>query len=317
MYAFLTSRSPNRVREWSNLAFAAVIGLLVPLGLWWTVLIGHLVNENHDLRVLAEGDTPEMRAEHDRRRLMVWGESGTMAVLSASVVALSYAMAQRERQQLRRLEGILAASTHELKTPVAGIRALLESLQSGVLPPDRMGPHVGRGLQSCARLEHLVDGVLTWQRALASPENAAENAETRSLTNWLQPLLPADALHLADAGAVPVHTSPDALRVIVENLWENAKKYGGTQVRVSAALRGPKLDVAFQDDGIGFNPDDCERLFEPYQRLHTHTRGTGLGLYISRVLARAVGGDLHAASGGPGTGATFTLTLPISARSEA
>lgn len=317
MYTFLTSRSSNRVREWSNLAFAGVIGLLVPLGLWWTVLIGRLVNENHDLRVLSEGDTPEMRAEHDRRRLMVWGESGTMAVLSVSAVALSYAMAQRERQQLRRLEGILAASTHELKTPVAGIRALLESIQSGVLPPDRMGPHLGRGLQSCARLEHLVDGVLTWQRALASPENAAANAETRSLAAWLEPLLPTDALELEDAGAVPVHTSPDALRVIVENLWENATKYGGERIRVAAAVRGPDVAVTFQDDGIGFNPDDCERLFEPYQRLHTHTRGTGLGLYIARVLARAVGGDLHAASRGPGTGATFTLTLPIPARSEA
>lgn len=317
MYAFLTGSNPNRVREWSNLAFAGVIGLLVPLGLWWTVLIGRLVNENHDLRLLAEGDTPDMRAEHDRRRLMVWGESGTMAVLSASAVALSYAMAKRERQQLRRLEGILAASTHELKTPVAGIRALLESLQSGVLPPDKMGPHLGRGLQSCARLEHLVDGVLTWQRALASPENAAANAETRSLASWLEPLLPPEALDLADAENVQVRTSPDALRVIIENLWENATKYGGKRIRVSAMARGPKLHVAFQDDGIGFNPDDCERLFEPYQRLHTHTRGTGLGLYISRVLARAVGGDLDAASDGPGAGATFTLTLPISARSEA
>jgi len=317
LHALLKSANSNRVRQWSNLAFAGVIGLLVPLGLWWTVLIGRLVNENHDLRVLSEGNTPEMRAEHDRRRLMVWGESGTMAVLSASAVALSYAMAQRERQQLRRLEGILAASTHELKTPVAGIRALLESIQSGVLPPDRMGPHVGRGLQSCARLEHLVDGVLTWQRALASPENAAANAETRPLASWLEPLLPADALDLAEVGSVPVHTSPDALRVIVENLWENAIKYGGKQIRVTATARGPRVAVEFRDDGIGFNPDDCERLFEPYQRLHTHTRGTGLGLYISRVLARAVGGDLHAASDGPGTGAAFTLTLPIPARSEA
>lgn len=316
MYSFLTARNSNRVREWSNLAFAGVIGLLVPLGLWWTVLIGRLVNENHDLRVLAEGDTSQARAEHDRRRLMVWGESGTMGVLTASVVALSYGMAQRERQQMRRLEGILAASTHELKTPVAGIRALLESIQSGVLPPDRMGPHLGRGLQSCARLEHLVDGVLTWQRALASPENAAANAETRPLSDWLQPLLPPESLDLGDARAVPVHTSPDALRVIIENLWENATKYGGEHIRVGAAARGAHVVIEFRDDGIGFNPDDRERLFEPYQRLHSHTRGTGLGLYISRVLARAIGGDLQAASEGPGTGATFTLTLPTPARSD-
>ncbi len=315
MYRVLNSTNPNRARAWSNLAFTVVMATLVPLGIWWMVLIGRLVNENNELRVLTQGDTPEVREEHERRRVMAWGESGLMALLTVSVVGLSYGAAMRERQQMRRLEGVLAASTHELKTPIAGIRALLESLESGVLPPERMGPHLTRALGSCTRLEHLVDAVLTWQAALANPESAVRNTEVRTLQEWLAPLLPGVELDLGEAATAPVRASADVLRVVVENLWGNATKYGGKNIAVTAAVEGAVVLVHVRDDGIGFDPADAERMFEPYQRLHTHTRGTGLGLYISRTLARAMGGDLRARSAGPNTGATFTIALPGAARS--
>lgn len=300
-----TRLDPNQARIWSNRAFALVLVLLLPLGFWWTVLIGRLVNENHDLRVMVEGNTLEVHAEHDRRRLMVWGESGTMALLSVSVVGLSYATAARERQQLRRVEGILAASTHELKTPLAGVRALLESIASGVLPPDRMAPHVARGLEGCERLEHLVDGVLTWQAAVAH----TIRPEPRPLGVWLEAMPHGARVDAGEAAAVSVLAAPDAMRVVLENLYDNARKYGGQDIRVSADASPTHARILVTDDGIGFDPVDAERIFEPYERLNAQTRGTGLGLYISRSLARSMGGDLTATSAGPGTGSTFTLTL--------
>lgn len=315
MHRLLKTSKANRARTWSNWAFTVVIATLVPLGIWWTVLIGRLVNENAELRIQAEGDTPEAHAEHDRRRLMAAGEGGLMAVLTIAVVGLSYGTAMRERSQLRRLEGVLAASTHELKTPIAGIRALLESLESGVLTADRMGPHLTRALGACTRLEHLVDATLTWQAAVANPESAVRNTEIRPLEDWLAPLLPGAELDLGEAGSLPVRASADALRVIVENLWVNANKYGAKSIVVTAAADGRFVLVSMRDDGIGFNPADAQRMFEPYQRLHTHTRGTGLGLYISRTLAQAMGGDLSADSDGPNLGSTFTLALPGASRS--
>lgn len=306
------SHSKN-VSIWSNRAFALVLVLLVPLGLWWTVLIARLVNENHDLRVAMEGDTQSVREDHDRRRRMLWGESGMMALLSISVVGLSYATAARERQQLRRIEGILAASTHELKTPLAGVRALLESLSSGVLPPEKMAPHVERGLEGCERLEHLVDAVLTWQAVAANPEQPGLKVETRPLGEWLAFLPQGAALEDGPLDGLPVLASPDAIRVILENLIDNARKYGGNTIQVRAERHSDGVNVRVQDDGIGFEDGDAERLFEPYQRLNAQTRGTGLGLYISRSLARAMGGDLTATSAGPQRGSTFTLLLRFSA----
>lgn len=304
-----TRLDPHQARVWSNRAFAAVLVLLLPLGFWWTVLIARLVNENHDLRVEVEGNTVEVHAEHDRRRLMVWGESGLMALLSVSVIGLSYATAARERQQLRRIEGILAASTHELKTPLAGLRALLESIASGVLPADRMAPHVARGLESCERLEHLVDGVLTWQATVADPGQRVARIEARPLAEWMDAMPHGATVELGGAAEARVQASPDAMRVVLENLLDNARKYGGRAVRVTAALGPDAARVMVTDDGIGFDPADAERIFEPYERLNAQTRGTGLGLYISRSLARSMGGDLTATSAGPGTGSTFTLSL--------
>lgn len=299
----------KRASVWSNRAFAGVLLLLVPLGVWWTVLIGRLVDENHALRIASEGDTVDVQAIHDRRRLMVWGESGLMGLLAVAAMGLSYGAAVRERQQLKRIEGILAANTHELKTPLAGVRALLESLQSGVLPPAQMGPHLQRGLDGCTRLEHLVDAVVTWQGAIAHQHG---QSESRTMEAWLTPSLPGARLELSDPTAM-LAAPPDALRVILENLWDNAKKYGGKEIVVTSERTSSNVQLHVRDDGLGFEPGDAERLFEPYQRLHTHTRGTGLGLYISRSLARALGGDLTARSPGPGAGATFTLSLPLGA----
>ena len=319
MPTHIRTPKPSRATTWSNRGFIAVLSLLGMLGLWWTILIGQLVNENHALRVATEGDSPIIRTAHDRRRLMVWGESGTMALLTASIVAFAWATTARERQQLRRIEGILAASTHELKTPLAGVRALLESMASGVLKPENAAPHLARGLESCARLDHLVDAVLTWQTAVAHPDAALQRGEVRPLGIWLEGLLPGARVQMDDASAAPVRAQPEALRVILENLWENARKYGGGQIVVTAdrttTSHGPAVRLHIRDDGLGFEPRDAERIFEPYERLHTHTRGTGLGLYISRSLARAMNGELTAVSPGAGLGSTFTLTLPCAAES--
>lgn len=291
--------------------------LLALLGGWWTVLISRLVEENHALRVEMEGPSPAVLDAHLRRRVMLLGESAVMSGLALSLLALAWRSTVGERAAIRRMEGVLAASTHELKTPVAGVRALLESLQSGVLPPDRMAPYLGRGLDAIGRLEHLIEGILAWQAAVAAP---GEGTEVRLLRDWLTPILdhrvadgtPDEVVdELGGAGALRVHAAADPLRVVVENLLDNARKYGGGRVRLRGRIEGQQVLVDVIDGGDGFPPEEAEALFEPYQRRREGIarHGTGLGLYLSRTLARSMGGDLRAASDGQGSGATFTLVL--------
>jgi signal transduction histidine kinase len=308
----------ERQARWANLAYAVTLFLLALLGAWWTVLIARLVEENHALQLALSGPVATVTAEYARKRLMLIGESVTLSLLALVLAGLVVGYARRERAQMRRLEGVLAASTHELKTPIAGVKALLESLQTGVLPPDRMGPYLVKGLASAERLEHLVEGILAYQSAVA---RRSSDLEVRPLRAWVEPVLEhrlagpgAAAIEVAldGAAAVPVRAAPDPFRVILENLLDNAQKYGdGGVVRLRGRVDGDRVALEVVDEGVGFCPADADALFEPYQRGARVERrhGTGLGLYIARTLARSLEGDLRAESPGEGKGATFTLWL--------
>jgi signal transduction histidine kinase len=295
-------RPPDR----TGLAFGVTLVLLGMLGAWWTVLIGRLLSENHALKLASGvGDG----GEHARRQLMLLGESATLSILAVVLVGSAWRLAARERASARRLEAMLAASTHELKTPIAGIRLLLESLASGVVSGPAAAPHLAAGLDATARLEHLVEGILTWQAGIAreAPASALRLGELLATTLAQRPAEPTP-VDLGELAETPVLASPDAFRVILDNLLDNARKHGGT-ARVSATPDGGRVRLEVADDGPGFDPALAETLFEPYARGGAKTRGTGLGLYIARVLARQAGGDLDASSDGPGRGATFRLWL--------
>ncbi len=314
----MRARRGGSARGWrANWGYAAVFAMLVLLGGWWTVLIATLVEENLELHLALRGADPEVLAAYAAKRRMLVGESLTMSLLVLVLVGGAVAQARRERMQAERLEGVLAASTHELKTPVAGVKALLESLRSGVLPPERAAPHLDRGLESCARLEHLVESIVAYQAAVGR----ARELEVRALEVWVLPVIEhrrativGETLRvdLGEAGSTPVRASVDGLRVVLENLLDNARKYGaGTPTEVRARMDGSRVRLEVRDAGIGFSPEDADALFEPYRRgaENEQRHGTGLGLYISRQLARAMLGELTATSEGPGRGSSFVLHL--------
>lgn len=307
---------PNR-REWARPAWALTFALLGALGCWWTVLLGRLQDENFLLKVEIFGESPDLHAYHTRQRLMLYGESAAATALVFALVALSARQAVRERDQSRRLEGVLAASTHELKTPVAGVKALLESLEGGVIPAESAGPFLHRGLEACSRLEHLIEGLLAYQAAVA---RGSDRMEERPLGRWVGEVLahrlatmPGESVvdELGSLREAAVRARPDAFRVILENLLDNAVKYGAKRVVLRAEPSSTGLRLVVSDDGAGFEPTEAEHLFEPYRRGKggAGAHGTGLGLYLSRELARGMEGDLRATSAGPGQGATFVLSL--------
>ena len=112
-----------------------------------------------------------------------------------------------------------------------------------------------------------------------------------------------------------VRADPEKLRQILLNLLSNAVKFTppGGRVSVEASAAGDSVRVVVADTGVGVPADKLDAIFEPFvqveQGLTRAAEGTGLGLAISRELARAMGGDLRAASE-EGAGSVFTLTLP-------
>jgi signal transduction histidine kinase len=118
------------------------------------------------------------------------------------------------------------------------------------------------------------------------------------------------------ATEVPVFGDVDRLMTIITNLLENAVKYSpdGGKIRCVVSSDAHAASVRVIDAGVGIAAEDLPRLFNRFERLQnrrtSHVGGTGLGLYLSRELARQHGGDIDVESQ-PGAGSTFTLTLPL------
>jgi two-component system, OmpR family, sensor histidine kinase BaeS len=288
---------------------------------WWAVLAHRLVATTIDLRqqlhLAQTGTTVDLSTQHDRMRLMVVSEFGAIALaLGLAIAALLYVTRQRSLANLK-MERLLQFTSHELKTPIAGVRALLQTLGLDALPAEKKAEFIRRGIAETDRLEHLAEAILTWQRSVAHVDQLApvpvdgcrlvtEVLAHRELTGV------SEQVTVGQLAQAVVVADGDAFRVILENLLDNARKYGAGKTWLDATVDGERWHLSVRDQGDGFGMKDAQQLFDPFRR-HRHegvTHGSGLGLYLARQLARRMRGDVTAISEGPGRGATFTISLP-------
>ena len=263
----------------------------------------------------------ELQSTLSRRRLMVLGEGGLLlGLLGVCIVMLLRLVATRTAVQ-REMELFVGQMTHEMKTPLAGLRALLETLKKGRLEGETLQEALSLGLSQIEREEHLVQTLLHAQRLRVMPQTLA--AEPVDMAELLRGFIdhrklarPGDAerYQLVVEESVEGMADRDAVWTILENLFDNSDKYGATRIHVQASVSGGRVRVRCTDDGQGFEHDRKLNLFEPFHAERRagaeHKHGTGLGLYISRRLARSMGGELSGESPGLEQGASFVLELP-------
>jgi signal transduction histidine kinase len=222
-------------------------------------------------------------------------------------------------------ESFINAVTHELKTPIASIRLYLETLQSRTLTDEQRREFYGIMLADAERLHHTVDQVLKAGAAAQKPKIAAPapvdllalTSECVSLASRRHHLPPGAIAIEGDDGPLVVRGAAEELRTGIANLLDNAVKYSTEPVRVTVSVVAPAPNtvwVRVQDRGVGIPKKHLKRIFNRFYRVQTRglksVKGTGLGLYIVRSIARAHGGRVFAQSEGEGRGATFTLELP-------
>jgi two-component system, OmpR family, sensor histidine kinase SenX3 len=237
----------------------------------------------------------------------------------------------RELRRNDQHDAFINAVTHELKTPIASIRLYLETLQSRDVSEAQRREFYGIMLADTHRLQQTVEQVLKagvagqrvglQQRAPVDiAALAAEVAETARLRHHLA----ADTmtLSLATPTAADLYVDGDAeeLRTVLSNLLDNAVKYSRERVQVAIEVAAPSPDtvwVRVKDRGVGIPRAQLKRIFQRFYRFQTrgyNVKGTGLGLYIVRAIARSHGGRVFAQSEGEGRGSTFTVQLPREAR---
>jgi len=232
----------------------------------------------------------------------------------------------REIQKTEQQDSFLNAVTHELKTPIASIRLYLETLQSRQLSDDQRRDFYRIMLEDTDRLFGTVEQILKAgeTRHASSKKNWEEVdfsgivAETVELTR-LRHHLPPEALRIVNPPPekLLIKGNPREIRTAVFNLVENAVKYSGEKKEIVVDLQTPNMDTVLlqvQDQGVGIPSSELKRIFKRFYRVASsatgRVKGTGLGLFIVRSIARRHGGDAFAESEGTGQGSTFTLRLP-------
>ena len=232
----------------------------------------------------------------------------------------------REMGITEQQDSFLNSVTHELKTPIASIRLYLETLQSREVGDAQRKEFYRIMLQDADRLQHTVEQVL--RAGVARQKRRLEHRGPVDL-GWLvqecvdtartRHHLSEDAITVVATDLrVPLVVSGevDDLRTAVNNLLDNAVKYSGGVPQITVQAAGPTPDTAWvrvKDAGIGIPKAQLGRIFNRFYRfqpLGSKIKGTGLGLYIVRSIAKRHGGRVFAESAGEEKGATFTLELP-------
>jgi histidine kinase len=285
---------------------ATLIGLLAALLLIRQVL--------RPLRAIAAGSR-RIAAGHYAERVAV-PQSDELAALAESFNQMAAALEQVEAQRV----ALIGNVAHELRTPLTSLEGYLEGLVDGVIPDD---PASFATMQhEVRRLRRLVDDLQTLSRVeVGQVELRIAACDLGALVErivaQLRPqLIDSDLTLAVETAPVQALADPDRVAQIVINLVGNAIRYtpsgGAITVRVGSDADSARVDVI--DTGIGIPAAALPFLFERFYRVDPSrartSGGSGIGLTIARHLAWAMGGELTAASPGPGAGSTFTLTLP-------
>ena len=270
------------------------------------------VYSSHVMQIKADGEPALYCLDIDLRSLR-----RTEAALQEANAALE--------QRNRDLQQFLMAASHDLQEPLRKVQAFGDLLQSSL--DDRISAaerdHLARMQAAAGRMRDLLHDLLGYSTVAATGSlrgNVDLDALLRGLIDDLEPEIAAAGASVSVTGLPCIVGDAAQLRQLFINLIGNALKYRvptrPPRIDIDAvpgpALARPATRIRVADNGIGFDDTHRERIFQPFQRLHSYAEypGTGLGLAIVRRIAEQHGGQVQA-HGWPGEGAEFIVDLPL------
>jgi signal transduction histidine kinase len=265
-----------------------------------------------------------LRAMDRDRSELVLREQQTRAAAERARMEAETARAEAERANTIKTD-FLAVMSHELRTPLTAIMGYEELLSDGITGPvtDLQRQQLGRINASAHHLLGLIDEILTFARVDIGRENinldrVDLNTVASEAAALVEPMAAAKGIRFVVVDlqeSLIIETDRTKLKQMLVNLLSNAIKFTDEgEVRFTVAIRKDMMEFCVTDTGIGIDAANVEAIFEPFWQVEQGaTRkvgGAGLGLSVTRKLARLLGGDVTVKTG-VGAGSTFTLTLPL------
>jgi signal transduction histidine kinase len=322
-------KAPNGV-----LFYLLGVYVLLQFG-WWAYMLVDLNAEIYQLKLqlleLSGSADPEkliLKGEFDKKlSLRVWMVLGEGAVFM-TILLIGFRSVRKSISKELKLaaqqKNFLLSITHELKSPLAAVKLQLQTLNSRDLDQDKQKHLYTRALKDTKRLENLVENLLLVNKVesgklpLAKTSIHVGEFLSKLLSDHYPDHLASQQLSLVNTNAMEIEADAMALESIMVNLIDNAIKYGqGSNVLVKADSSKENCRISVADQGIGIPESEREKVFERFYRMGNEevrkTKGTGIGLYLVKLLVEEHEGRISVQSSEP-KGTTLVVTLPIKKR---
>jgi len=310
-----------------------VVGYMLLAISWWAVLLWKGYDKQFELEVkileLQQQTTtselqlwPEyqkLKVINLRKKAMIIGEGVFFSLCMVLGLYIIRRTAQKEFSLARQRRNFLLSITHELKSPIAALRLVLETFQKRTLSKEQAEPLLDGGLQNATRLQNLVQDLLLAARLEDSWRPMHEPISLQQLVESCKEVLrvrfPKANLQCQLQENLPLlQADKSGMTSVLMNLLENAIKYSpeGAPVQLQISHQGTKFILQVADQGQGIPPEERTSIFDKFYRLgNEETRkatGTGLGLYIVKQVVEAHQGSIQLSDNHP-NGTIFTIRL--------
>jgi len=321
------------------LSLVVIVYMLLAFS-WWSVL---LYTKNQDafrakaellkIGMVAEGAVQSsedfyqsgrylnLKKQYNRQEWMILGESVVFILILLVGMWLINRAYHREMRASQQQRNFLLSITHELKSPIASIRLVLDTFTKRTLPKEKLDQLSRSGLQETERLHKLVNDLLLSARLESAYQVQIDKINLRELFQdviyRLEPRYPKIEFQLEEEFPL-TDLEGDRLGMtsVAFNLLENAAKYseGPAPVVIRISRKGNDVQIDIEDQGRGIPEKEKKRIFEKFYRVGDEdtrkTKGTGLGLYIVKEVAEAHNGTIKVLDNEP-RGTIFSIRLPL------
>ena len=314
--------------------FISITVVLLAQAVWWISLMAKLFNEKVEIVTELGADSEYIQViqqEEISRQIMIGFEGIFFLLLVGFGAWLIYRTLVKNEELQFAQQNFLMSVTHELKTPLASMKIYLDTLNSQKIPQEKKLTIIPRLKDDVNRLERLVENILEAGRFEKSGyELHKDYFDLTAMINAdLEKLKKFSVTHPIE---ITTENFPEqfifygdrfALSRAFEAVIENSVKYNDkdvVKIHLNFKADSHAVHISIQDNGIGLEGNDKERIFDRFYRvgdvLHISKPGSGLGLYLCKEIIKAHKGSIEVESDGLGKGVNFKINLKVIKKHE-